>query len=201
MALVVLDLVRGEVEVGGRLVRLSRGEIGLLKLLADQPGRVRSAPELARALGMPGGRAGNDSVRTRVVRVRRKIEPDPAKPEILLTAPDGGYRLRDGAVVWRRRDLPPSPSIAGLDLTVGQQRLLEALTTARGQPIDWRGLGQALGGRGDDDDRIRVRIAIHRLRKKLASDPRLPQVSFRRGFGYLLEPGAIDQRRLERDSA
>jgi DNA-binding response OmpR family regulator len=201
VALVVLDLVRGEVEVGGRLVRLSRGEIALLKQLADQPGRARSAPELAKALGMPGGRAGNDGVRTRVVRVRRKIEPDPTKPEILVTAPDGGYTLRDGAVVRRRREISPTPSIAGLDLTVGQQRLLEALTTARGQPIDWRGLGQALGGRGDDDDRIRVRIAIHRLRRKLASDPRLPQVQFRRGFGYLLEPGTIDQRRLERDTA
>jgi DNA-binding response OmpR family regulator len=104
VALVVLDLVRGEVEVGGRLVRLSRGEIALLKQLADQPGRARTAPELAKALGMAGGRAGNDGVRTRVVRVRRKIEPNPAQPEILVTAPDGGYTLRDGAVVRRRRD-------------------------------------------------------------------------------------------------
>jgi DNA-binding response OmpR family regulator len=201
LALVVLDLVRGEVEVGGRVVRLSRGEIALLKLLADQPGRPRSAPELARALGMPPGRAGNDGVRTRVVRVRRKIEPNPAEPEILVTAPGGGYTLRDGAVVRRRREWAPAPSMSGLALTVGQQRLLEALTAARGQPIDWRGLGQALGGRGDDDDRIRVRIAVHRLRRKLASDPRLPQVRFRRGFGYTLESRAIDQRHLERDSA
>lgn len=198
MGLVVLDLVRGEVEVDDRLVRLSRGEIGLLRLLAEQPGRPIGAAQLARALGLPGGRAGNDSVRTRVVRVRRKIEADANRPEVLVTAESGGYMLRGGAVVRRRREWSPSPQMADLDLTVGQQRLLEALNAARGQPVDWRGLGQALGGKGDDDDRIRVRIAVHRLRRKLALRPNMPQIQFRRGFGYTLElPGQA----AERDSA
>ena len=187
MGLVVLDLVRGEVEVDDRLVRLSRGEIALLKLLAEQPGRPVPAMQLARALGLPGGRAGNDSVRTRVVRVRRKIEADPNHPEVLVTADSGGYMLRGGAVVRRRREWSPTPQMARLDLTVGQQRLLEALNAARGQPVDWRGLGQALGGKGDDDDRIRVRIAVHRLRRKLALQTDAPQIQYRRGFGYTLE--------------
>lgn len=200
MGLVVLDLVRGEVEIDDRLVRLSRGEIALLKLLSEHPGRPVAAARLAEALGLPGGRAGNDSVRTRVARVRRKIEADPNQPTVLVTAGSGGYMLRGGAVVRRRRAWSPTPQMATLELTVGQHRLLEALNGARGHPLDWRALGQALGGRGDDEDRIRVRIAVHRLRRRLMARLDLPQVQYRRGFGYTLEAPTRGAS-AERDSA
>ena len=83
--------------VGGKDIPLTRGEFTVLLALARQKGRVVSRDELRQAVA--GRDAGPDdrSVDVMISRVRRKIEPDPKQPQIIVTVPGEGYRLADVA--------------------------------------------------------------------------------------------------------
>ena len=77
-------------------VALTPHEFRLLRALMTRPGRAFSRDELLRRL-YPRGEA---TVIERVVdvhigKLRRKIEPDPAKPSRILTVRGVGYRLAD----------------------------------------------------------------------------------------------------------
>ena len=67
----------------------------LLALLAAELGQPVPAAAIAAHAGDPGspGHADSETVWAWVCRVRRKIEQDPAKPELLLTVKGIGYRL------------------------------------------------------------------------------------------------------------
>jgi len=91
---VTLLLPRRVALVRGRPVRLGPTEIRLLALLAAELGQpVRAAAIAAHAEDPRSpGHADPKTVWVWVCRVRRKIERDPAKPE-LLTVKGIGYRL------------------------------------------------------------------------------------------------------------
>jgi DNA-binding response OmpR family regulator len=73
----------------GRTESLTAAESRLLVLLTENPGRVFSRPQLAAAIGMT---AQNDrAVDSAIVRLRRKIEDDPASPRHLKTVRGEGY--------------------------------------------------------------------------------------------------------------
>ena len=81
---------------GGVPVALTPHEFRLLRALMTRPGRAFTRDELLRRL-YPRGEA---TVIERVVdvhigKLRRKIEPDPAKPSRILTVRGVGYRLAD----------------------------------------------------------------------------------------------------------
>ncbi len=78
-----------------RPVRLSPTETRLLALLAAEPGHPVPLAAIAAQAGDPraAGRTDDTAVREWVCRLRRKIERDPAKPELLLTVTGIGYRL------------------------------------------------------------------------------------------------------------
>src|ERR1700722_13285747 len=82
------DLERGELLDGDTPVRLTEGEIRLLRRLAQNPDAPVDRYELADDPG-DGGRA----VDVQVTRLRRKIEPDPANPRYLKTVRGVGYML------------------------------------------------------------------------------------------------------------
>jgi len=96
----VIDDERKEVRIGDRCVTLSPKEYSLLSLLASSPGRVFSSQEIVDALWTePSRAAGHASYATGqdaqkyVYLLRRKIENDATKPDIVVTVRGFGYRL------------------------------------------------------------------------------------------------------------
>ena len=75
----------------GAPVPLTAGECELLRALLRHPGTTLSRAQLA------GGEDGGRGVDSHIVRLRRKLEPDPARPSILVTRPGSGYALLPGA--------------------------------------------------------------------------------------------------------
>jgi DNA-binding response OmpR family regulator len=89
-----IDDPRKEVRIGGRSVSLSPKEYQLLKLLHSAPGRVFSSDEILKVLwGRPSSYATRQDVQKYVYLLRKKLERDPKKPELVLTVRGFGYRL------------------------------------------------------------------------------------------------------------
>jgi two-component system KDP operon response regulator KdpE len=92
-----VDLERHAVEVDGRPVHLTPNEYRLLCVLAQSPGKLLTHRMLLRDVWGP--RYGDESnyLHVYVSQLRRKLEPDPARPRYLLTETGAGYRLVDGS--------------------------------------------------------------------------------------------------------
>jgi two-component system KDP operon response regulator KdpE len=88
-----LDRDRRRVVVEGREVRLTPTELAILDLLASQAGKPVTIRQIIGRVwhGAPGTSA--DAVRVHVGSLRRKIEPDPARPRYVVTEPWVGYRF------------------------------------------------------------------------------------------------------------
>lgn len=84
-----LDLKRGELQRGSETVRLTSGELTLMRLLAERAGEPISREELAEATGQTQER----TIDVQVTRLRRKIEDDPKAPHHLQTVRGKGYVL------------------------------------------------------------------------------------------------------------
>jgi two-component system KDP operon response regulator KdpE len=90
-----IDLERRSVHVDGKLVQLTPHEFELLRALARNPGKLMTHSALLREVW---GRAYGDEshyLHVYVSQLRRKLEPDPARPRYILTEPGAGYRLVD----------------------------------------------------------------------------------------------------------
>jgi two-component system KDP operon response regulator KdpE len=90
-----IDLARHEATLAGREVRLTPIEWKLLALLAKNAGKVVTHRQILRDVWGPGAGHQTHTVRVHMAALRRKLEPDPARPRLLLTEPSVGYRLRD----------------------------------------------------------------------------------------------------------
>jgi len=78
-----------------RAASLTRSEATILSHLMAHPGVVVSSHELAGALGYTDREEeAHAIVRPHISRLRRKIEPDPASPSLVLTVPRQGYVLK-----------------------------------------------------------------------------------------------------------
>jgi len=88
-----IDPERRLVAVEGREVRLTPTEFSILEFLASRAGKpVTIAQIIGRVWhGAPG--TTPDAVRVHVGSLRKKIEPDPARPRFILTEPWVGYRF------------------------------------------------------------------------------------------------------------
>jgi DNA-binding response OmpR family regulator len=91
-----IDPETGLVTVADRQVQVTPTEMRLLGSLAIQPGVVRSPRDLARDLGVVecSDRDAQEIAKVNVMRLRRKIEDDPAKPKRLVTHRGYGYSLQ-----------------------------------------------------------------------------------------------------------
>lgn len=83
-----------ELRRDGELVHLTTGELQLLQVLAERPGRAVSRAELGERAKISGS---DRAVDVQMARLRRKIEDDPRQPRYLLTMRSEGYVLRLGA--------------------------------------------------------------------------------------------------------
>jgi two-component system KDP operon response regulator KdpE len=75
-------------------VRLTPTEWQLLEILVRNPGRLVSQRELIRAIRGPNFDDAAHYLRQYMAQLRRKLEPDPARPRHLLTEPGMGYRFQ-----------------------------------------------------------------------------------------------------------
>ena len=90
-----IDLEKRDVRVSGERVHLTPHQFGILRALARNSGKLMTHREILQEVWGP--RYGNESnlLQVHVSQLRRKIEPDPAKPQYLITEPGAGYRLVD----------------------------------------------------------------------------------------------------------
>jgi two-component system KDP operon response regulator KdpE len=91
---VVVDLAARRVLVAGAEVHLTPTEYELLRILATNPGRVLTHSFLLRGALGPGYEDALESLRTFVKQLRRKIEPEPARPRLIVSEPGVGYRFQ-----------------------------------------------------------------------------------------------------------
>jgi len=91
----VLDQPRHEVTVRGALVHFTPIEYRLLLLLAKNAGRVLTHRQILQDVWGPGATSQTHYLRVYMTHLRRKLERDPARPQLLLNEPGVGYRLRD----------------------------------------------------------------------------------------------------------
>jgi two-component system KDP operon response regulator KdpE len=91
----VVDLDKRSVTVAGKLVQLTPHEFELLRVLAQNEGKLLTHPKLLREVWGPAYGDESHYLHVYVSQLRRKIEPDPARPRYLLTEPGAGYRLVD----------------------------------------------------------------------------------------------------------
>jgi two-component system KDP operon response regulator KdpE len=77
-------------------IRLTPTEWHLLEVLLRNPGKLLSQQQLLAEVWGPGYSDATGNLRLYMAQLRRKLEPDPARPRWLLTEPGMGYRYQPG---------------------------------------------------------------------------------------------------------
>ena len=90
-----IDLERRHVTMSGEEVALTPIEYDLLRLLAENEGKLITHPTILREIWGPAYAEESNYLHVYVSHLRRKIEPDPARPRYILNQPGVGYRLVD----------------------------------------------------------------------------------------------------------
>ena len=88
-----VDLSQRRVTVDGCEVKLTPTEYEIIKLLAQNAGRVLTHKQLLKAVWGTSNYSDTHYVRVYVGMLRRKIENDPAQPKYIITESGVGYRL------------------------------------------------------------------------------------------------------------
>lgn len=88
-----VDLANRRVTTPEGQVRLTPTEWHLLEVLARHPGRLVTHQQLLQEVWGPQYTTETNYLRVHIANLRRKLEPDPARPRHLLTDPGIGYRL------------------------------------------------------------------------------------------------------------
>jgi two-component system, OmpR family, KDP operon response regulator KdpE len=90
-----IDLEKRLVTMEGAPVALTPIEYDLLRLLAENEGKLMTHPTILREIWGPAYKEESNYLHVYVSHLRRKIEPDPARPRYILNQPGVGYRLVD----------------------------------------------------------------------------------------------------------
>ena len=88
-----VDLSTRTVRVRGRTVRLTSTEYSLLHLFIQHAGKVLTHRQLLREIWHSNEEQKTGPLRVYMGYLREKLEPNPARPQLLLTEPGVGYRL------------------------------------------------------------------------------------------------------------
>jgi TolB-like protein/DNA-binding winged helix-turn-helix (wHTH) protein len=78
---------------GGTPIPLTPGEFALLREFVRRPGRVFSREQLGQVLSGRGAEPYERGIDMLVARLRRKIEPDPKHPRLVVTVQRAGYKF------------------------------------------------------------------------------------------------------------
>ncbi|HZQ89323.1 MAG TPA: response regulator [Gaiellaceae bacterium] len=90
-----VDLANRVVSFAGKPVQLTPHEFRLLALLARNEGKLLTHSAILREVWGKAYADESHYLHVYVSQLRRKIEPDPARPRYILTEPGAGYRLVD----------------------------------------------------------------------------------------------------------
>ncbi|MFF0448226.1 response regulator transcription factor [Streptomyces sp. NPDC004609] len=93
----VIDPDRHEITVDGERIDCTPGEFRILAAMAAEPGRVFTRERLLRELHGYARYIGDRTVDVHIMNLRKKIEPAPRRPALLLTVFGVGYKLADPA--------------------------------------------------------------------------------------------------------
>ena len=122
----------------GREIPLTHGEFGLFRVFVRRSGRVLSRDQLLQLLSGRDAEAYDRSIDMQVVRLRRKIEPDPKRPTLIVTVPNSGYKF---AATVRQIEAPavPKPDPAEVGPGDAERRHVTALAAE----VSWRRRGRS----------------------------------------------------------
>ena len=90
-----IDLEKRTVTMSNNPVALTPIEYDLLRLLAENQGKLLTHPMILRAIWGPAFQEESNYLHVHVSHLRRKLEPDPTRPRYLLNQAGVGYRLVD----------------------------------------------------------------------------------------------------------
>jgi two-component system KDP operon response regulator KdpE len=90
-----IDLEKQSVHRDGKLLSLTPHEFALLRYFAQNRGKLLTHLAILRAVWGPAYQTESHYIHVYVSQLRRKLEPDPARPRYLLTEPGAGYRFVD----------------------------------------------------------------------------------------------------------
>ena len=91
----VVDLQKQSVAMAGEPVHLTPHQFDILRVLAKNEGKLLTHRAILREVWGPGYGSESNLLHVHISQLRRKIEPDPARPRYILTAAGAGYRLVD----------------------------------------------------------------------------------------------------------
>ena len=91
----VVDRNKREVRIAGERVHLTPTEYKIVSTLVHHAGRVVTHQLLLTEVWGPARASETQYLRVFMANLRRKLEPDPARPRYLLTEVGVGYRLLD----------------------------------------------------------------------------------------------------------
>jgi DNA-binding response OmpR family regulator len=91
----ILDVPRMRAELSGRSIDLTPTEFQLLAAMARQPGRIFTRSQLLDAVHGVAFESYERAIDTHIKNIRRKLEPDPGRPVLILTVYGVGYRFAD----------------------------------------------------------------------------------------------------------
>jgi len=89
-----MDISRRLVMVDDNPISLTPTEYEILRLLLQNAGKVLTHRQLLRQVWGTAYESEMHLLRVNISNLRRKIEPDPARPHYLVTEPGVGYRIR-----------------------------------------------------------------------------------------------------------
>ena len=145
---------RALVDASGREVALRRSEFELLRAFVAAPGRALSRDHLLDAVASRHAEPFDRSVDVLVGRLRRKIEPEPGEPRLIVTVPGVGYRFaaRPQPLSAESATTPAAPVQA--PVAPPERRQLTILRCGLCGPA-------LLAARRDPEDLQRLLVAFH----------------------------------------
>jgi two-component system, OmpR family, alkaline phosphatase synthesis response regulator PhoP len=91
----VLDVPRLRTTVAGRAADLTATEFEILATMAREPGRVFTRSQLLDAVHGVAFESYERAIDAHIKNIRRKLEPDPARPRFVQTVYGVGYRVAE----------------------------------------------------------------------------------------------------------
>jgi two-component system, OmpR family, KDP operon response regulator KdpE len=89
-----VDLSSRLVTMKGREIKLTPTEYSLLRLLVRNAGKVVTHRQILKEVWGPNYAEQTHYLRVYMAHLREKLESDPSRPELLLTEPGVGYRMK-----------------------------------------------------------------------------------------------------------
>jgi two-component system, OmpR family, KDP operon response regulator KdpE len=97
-----IDLAKHLVARGGQPIHLTPTEFALLELFVSNPGKLLTHRWLLQKVWGDAYRNESHYVRVFVAGLRKKLEPDPTSPALILTEPGVGYRWSPGELPMQK---------------------------------------------------------------------------------------------------